>query len=99
MALESSSFLPPNLQSKHSMKASFFAILGALSGNAVAQDAFEPTDFNITKALFANGVSVSALPDLAALVDKRSLSSPCTAAVRNLLCHLCRGLQLKYSTV
>ena len=66
------------------MKASFLAISGALAGNAVAQDAFEPTDFNVTEALLANGVNVSALPDLAALAEKRSLSSPCSAAVRNL---------------
>ncbi|KAI4711693.1 hypothetical protein J4E89_003134 [Alternaria sp. Ai002NY15] len=66
------------------MKALFLAISGALAGNAVAQDAFEPTDFNVTEALFANGVNVSALPDLAALLEKRSLSSPCIAACSSL---------------
>jgi hypothetical protein len=66
------------------MKACFFASLGALAASAVAQDAFEPSDFNVTEALIANGVNVSALPDLAALTEKRSISSPCTAAVGNL---------------
>jgi hypothetical protein len=66
------------------MKASLLASFGALAVSATAQDAFEPSDFNVTEALIANGVNVSALPDLAALAEKRSLSSPCAAAVRNL---------------
>jgi hypothetical protein len=66
------------------MKASFLTVLGAVAANAVTQDGFEPSDFNVTEALITNGVNVSALPELAALNEKRSLSSPCTAAVRNL---------------
>jgi hypothetical protein len=45
---------------------------------------FEPSNFNVTEALIANGVNVSAIPDLASLTEKRSLSSPCAAAVSNL---------------
>jgi hypothetical protein len=66
------------------MKASFLTVLGAVAVKAVTQDGFEPSDFNVTEALIANGVNVSALPELAALNEKRSLSSPCTAAVRDL---------------
>jgi hypothetical protein len=81
------------------MKAYFLASFGALAASATAQDAFEPFDFNVTEALVANGVNVSALPALAALTEKRSLSSPCTAAVRNLSLHFARTCQLTNSTV
>jgi hypothetical protein len=66
------------------MKSCFLASLGTLAASAVAQEAFEPSDFNVTEALIANGVNVSALPDLAASTEKRSISSPCIAAVGNL---------------
>ena len=84
------------------MKVSFLASFGALAASATAQDAFEPFDFNVTEAVVANGVNVSALPALAALAalaEKRSPSSPCTAAVRNLSLHLARTCQLTNSTV
>lgn len=41
---------------------------------------FEPTDFNITEALLDNGVNVSAIPALAGLVERSSLSA-CSIAV------------------
>ncbi|KAF1837317.1 FAD-binding domain-containing protein [Decorospora gaudefroyi] len=62
------------------MKNHLVVSLGALTASVLAQDVFKPPDFNITEALAANGVNVSALPDLAALTEKRSLSSPCVAA-------------------
>ena len=68
-------------RAQYSMKAGLIASLGALAASVLAQDVFEPADFNVTEALVANGVNVSALPDLAALTEKRSLSSPCAAAV------------------
>lgn len=55
--------------------------LVALVAVATSQGTFEPADFNIAEALRDNGVDVSALPDLAPLVD-RSLVSSCAAAVR-----------------
>jgi hypothetical protein len=63
------------------MKTSLITSLGAFALSATAQDVFEPSDFNVLEALVTNGVNVSALPDLAALTEKRSLSSPCAAAV------------------
>jgi hypothetical protein len=65
------------------MKTSLIASIGAFAVSAIAQDVFEPSDFNVTEALVANGVNVSALPDLAALTEKRSLSRPCATAVSN----------------
>ena len=79
------------------MKATILASFGALAACAASQNAFEPSDF--TEALIANGVNVSALPDLAALNEKRSLSSPCTEAVRNLLLPPARTCQLIHWTV
>lgn len=81
------------------MKASIPASFGALAACAASQNAFEPSDFNVTEALIANGVNVSALPDLAAFNEKRSLSSPCTAAVRILLLPPARTCQLIHWTV
>lgn len=56
--------------------------LVALTSSAFAQDVFEPSDFNVTEALIANGVDVAALPELTNLTEKRSLFSPCAVAVR-----------------
>jgi hypothetical protein len=52
----------------------------ALVAGAVSQATFEPADFNITEALLDNGVNVSAIPELAPLVE-RSLLSGCSIAV------------------
>lgn len=41
---------------------------------------FEVPDFNVTEALLANGINVSALPELAPLVE-RTLASGCSIAV------------------
>ncbi|KAF1947958.1 FAD-binding domain-containing protein [Clathrospora elynae] len=56
----------------------------SVASSALAQDAFEPSDFNVTEALVANGFNVSALPELAALKEKRSVSSPCAIACKSL---------------
>lgn len=63
------------------MRFSSVLSLVALASSAFAQDAFEASDFNVTEALVANGVDVSALPELANLTTKRSLFSPCAVAV------------------
>jgi hypothetical protein len=53
----------------------------ALAARVRAQtDEFEAPDFNVTEALLANGVNVSALPELAPLVE-RSTFSGCSIAV------------------
>ena len=76
------------------MKAQSILPFVALASGAVAQDAFEATDFNVTEALIANGVDVSALPELAnsTLTEKRSLFSPCSVAVRTLYLSTCNML-------
>ncbi|KAF2996221.1 hypothetical protein E8E13_002600 [Curvularia kusanoi] len=66
------------------MRASSILSLVAFASNAWAQEAFEAPDFNITEALIANGVDVSALPGLANLTTKRSLSRPCAVACNSL---------------
>jgi hypothetical protein len=65
------------------MKAGLLFSLGTCAAT-LAQDVFEPSDFNVTEALIANGVNVSAIPELAALTEKRSLSSPCSIAVSHM---------------
>jgi hypothetical protein len=62
--------------------------LGAFVAFVSAQTGvFEPVDFNVTKALIANGVNVSAIPQLSGLVERTSLSG-CSIAVRHLLSSL-----------
>ncbi|KAH7371561.1 FAD binding domain-containing protein [Pyrenochaeta sp. MPI-SDFR-AT-0127] len=48
--------------------------LGALTAAASAST-FEPADFNVTEALLDNGVNVSAIPELAGLVERSSLGA------------------------
>lgn len=67
------------------MKASLVASFGALSVIASAQDVFESPDFNIVEALATNGVNVSAIPALAALSEKRAISTGCMAAVSHIV--------------
>ena len=58
-----------------------FISLGALAAVVSAQaGTFEPSDFNITKALISNGVNVSAIPELAGLAERSALSSCSIAA-------------------
>lgn len=45
-----------------------------------AQDTFEAPEFNVTEALIKNGVNVSAIPELAGLVVRSSVSG-CSIAV------------------
>jgi uncharacterized MnhB-related membrane protein len=52
----------------------------AVAAGVLAQDAFEAPDFNVTEALIGNGVNVSAIPELAGLVVRSSLSG-CSIAV------------------
>ncbi len=63
----------------------FLTLIGSaiiLGTNAIAQsaDSFEPIEFNVTEALLDNGVDVSAIPALAGLVERSSLSA-CSIAV------------------
>lgn len=53
---------------------------GAFAAGVLAS-AFEPADFNVTKALLDSGVSVTAIPGLAGLVE-RSSTDACSIAVR-----------------
>jgi hypothetical protein len=62
------------------MRTHLLVSLGTFAA-ALAQDVFEPPDFNVTEALIANGVNVSAIPELAVLAEKRSLFSLCGIAV------------------
>ena len=58
-----------------------FHLLGALVAAVSSQTGvFEPADFNVTEALIANGVNVSAIPQLSALVERTFLSG-CSIAV------------------
>lgn len=63
------------------MRSRSILSLAAIAGNTLAQEVFEPSDFNVTEALIASGVDVSVLPGLANLTEKRSLSNPCAIAV------------------
>lgn len=64
------------------MRVSLVSSVLALSTAIVAQtdDVFEAPDLNITAALVGNGVNISAIPELAALVE-RTLLSGCSIAV------------------
>ncbi|CAN9126979.1 unnamed protein product [Alternaria alternata] len=63
-----------------------FLALGAFVAFVSAQTGvFEPANFNVTKALIANGVNVSAIPQLSGLVERTSLggcSIACPFAVK-----------------
>jgi len=52
----------------------------ALVARVSAQETFESPEFNVTEALIENGVNVSAIPELAGLVVRSSLSG-CSIAV------------------
>lgn len=54
--------------------------LATLAVGVACQATFEPADFNVTEALIGNGVDVSALPELASLVERASTTG-CSAAV------------------
>ncbi|OAL43971.1 FAD binding domain-containing protein [Pyrenochaeta sp. DS3sAY3a] len=68
------------------MRFSISASLGALTATALA-NSFEPSDFNVTEALVDNGVNISAIPGLAGLVERSSLSG-CSIA--------CNALKFTY---
>ncbi|ORX94635.1 hypothetical protein BCR34DRAFT_499113 [Clohesyomyces aquaticus] len=55
----------------------------ALVVGVLAQDSFEPVNFNITEALVDNGVNISAIPELANLAE-RSLLSGCSIGCNSL---------------
>ena len=61
--------------------SSFLSSFGFAATVVYAQtDEFEAPDFNITEALIANGINVSALPELAPLIDRSPLGG-CSIAV------------------
>jgi hypothetical protein len=62
------------------MRVSSLVSLGFMPSGILAQDVFEPADFNVTEALLNNGVNVSAIPDLSGLAE-RSLLGGCSVAV------------------
>ncbi|KAF1835553.1 FAD-binding domain-containing protein [Decorospora gaudefroyi] len=57
--------------------------VAAFVAGAIAQATFEPADFNITEALLDNGVNISAIPELAPLAERSSLSG-CSIACNSL---------------
>ncbi|KIW75662.1 hypothetical protein Z517_10404 [Fonsecaea pedrosoi CBS 271.37] len=57
--------------------------LGITASVAAQDSSFEPPEFNVTQALIDQGVNVSALPELASL-SKRSSISPCSIACDSL---------------
>jgi len=59
------------------------SILFAVFASFVASQNFEASDFNVTEALIDQGVNVSALPELAGLVE-RSSNLACNIAVGRL---------------
>jgi hypothetical protein len=62
---------------------SFFSLGAFLASLSAQTGTFEPADFNVTEALIANGVNVSAIPQLSGLVERTSPSG-CSIAVRHL---------------
>ena len=58
----------------------FFQLSALVAVVSAQAGVFEPEDFNVTKALISNGVSVSAIPELAALTGRSPLSG-CSTAV------------------
>ncbi|KAL2809169.1 hypothetical protein BJX63DRAFT_406742 [Aspergillus granulosus] len=65
------------------------ALLLGVSGLALGQTT-EPTDFNVTNALYQYGVNVSAIPALSADIVQRSTAAACSAA--------CGTLELLYGS-
>ncbi|KAF2641900.1 FAD-binding domain-containing protein [Massarina eburnea CBS 473.64] len=60
------------------MRATFVVLLSALLAGGLAQsdaEAFEPANFNVSAALLDIGVHVSAIPELAGLENRSSLSA------------------------
>ncbi|KAH7086043.1 hypothetical protein BKA63DRAFT_549044 [Paraphoma chrysanthemicola] len=55
----------------------------AVAAVVTAQETFEPLDFNVTEALFENGINVTVIPDLADLVVRSSLQG-CSIACNSL---------------
>lgn len=81
------------------MKAASIISLGAFAAGVLGQtgDAvFEDPDFNVTEALIDIGFNVSAIPELADLVERSSLAA-CSIAV-SLICSQapCAGLLEEY---
>lgn len=68
------------------MNASLFAWLAALAASASAKSVFEPAEFNVTSALIANGVDVSAVPYLAGLDTGSPTTELCATAVSSGSC-------------
>lgn len=60
--------------------STFIPAAACIAGVSAQTGEFETPTFNITEALLANGINVSALPELAPLVE-RTLSSGCSIAV------------------
>jgi hypothetical protein len=66
------------------MRVSSIISLGFMPSGIIAQDVFEPADFNVTEALLANGVNVSGLPELSE-IGARSILSGCSITVSECL--------------
>ncbi|KAH3957243.1 hypothetical protein HBI70_237070 [Parastagonospora nodorum] len=65
------------------MQILLLALLGLMPFGVIAQEVFEPADFNVKEALLKNGVDVADLPELSQL-GKRSSMSRCEVACNSL---------------
>ncbi|KAF1918568.1 hypothetical protein BDU57DRAFT_547586 [Ampelomyces quisqualis] len=57
------------------MRTSSFISFGLMPTAIIAQDVFEPVEFNVAEALLDNGVNISAIPELSGLGARSHLSS------------------------
>ena len=73
------------------MQLSLQSLLLPSSLTVLAQSTFEPHDFNVTEALIDQGINVSALPELAALSVRSSITGCSTAVSVSILTHLCHS--------
>jgi hypothetical protein len=71
-------------EQSNDMRAPSILALGFMPAGIIAQDIFEPADFNVTEALLANGVDVPALPGLSDL-RARSVVDGCSVTVSDYL--------------
>jgi hypothetical protein len=75
-------------EQSNDMRVSSILSLGFMPAGIIAQDVFEPADFNVTEALLANGIDVSALPGLPDPKARTAVDS-CSITVSDYLeyCH------------
>ena len=73
--------VPVHSQHAATMRLLNIISVGFFSVVILAQETFEPSDFDVTAALLENGVDVSDIPSLAG-ISKRTKPGGCEIAVR-----------------